>query len=138
VALLRRVEVPDSGAAPPPTVSATAALMEGVKRAGLASRPPPVGLAADRDHGARGDSVALIGSITLVPLFVLPATLAALSLGAVGTAAVAAYASGWALEISLQAHTFSGPGHGSGFASTVAVAAISTVAAHRRQRRKPP
>jgi hypothetical protein len=81
-------------------------------------------------------AVALHDVITLVSLFVLPATISALTLGPLGTALVAAYASGWALVVSLTVHAFSGPGHGSGFATVVAVAVISTVAAHRWQRRE--
>jgi serine phosphatase RsbU (regulator of sigma subunit) len=81
-------------------------------------------------------AAALIGVITVVPLFVLPATLAALSLPPATTAVVAAYACAWALVVSLQAHTFSSQGHGSGFAATVAVALVSVVAAGRRQSRE--
>jgi hypothetical protein len=81
-------------------------------------------------------AVGLSGLITLVSLFVLPATIAALTLGPVGTAIVAAYASAWALVLSLLGHTFSRPGHGSSFATVLAVAVISTVAAHRWRRRE--
>ena len=76
----------------------------------------------------------LINEITLVPLFAVPATLAALSVGTASTAMVAAYASAWALALSLRGHTFASPGHGSALASTLAVAAISILAAARRQR----
>jgi sigma-B regulation protein RsbU (phosphoserine phosphatase) len=81
-------------------------------------------------------ALALSGYVTLVSLFVLPATIAALTLGPAGTALVAAYASGWALVLSLVGHTFSRPGHGSSFATVLAVAVISTVAAHRWRRRE--
>lgn len=81
-------------------------------------------------------AASLINVITVVPLFVLPATLAALSLPPTATGVVAGYACVWALAVSLQAHTFTGPGHGTGFASTVAVAVISMVAAGRRHRRE--
>jgi serine phosphatase RsbU (regulator of sigma subunit) len=83
-----------------------------------------------------GTAAGLVGVITLVPLFVLPGMLAALSLPPAATAVVAVYASAWALGVSVQAHTFSSQGHGSGFATTVAVAVISVVAAGRRQSRE--
>src|SRR6266568_1197864 len=81
-------------------------------------------------------AVLLIHTVTLVALFVVPATLAALTLDPGGTAAVAAWSSAWALYLSLRVHAFSGPGHGSGFASTVVVGVISTVAAAHRLRRE--
>ncbi|MEN3358605.1 MAG: hypothetical protein V7637_2587 [Mycobacteriales bacterium] len=81
-------------------------------------------------------ALALSDTITLVSLFVLPATISALTLGPIGTLLVAAYASLWALVLSIAVHSFSGPGHGSGFATVVAVAAISTVAAGRWRRRE--
>ncbi|HVQ90730.1 MAG TPA: PP2C family protein-serine/threonine phosphatase [Mycobacteriales bacterium] len=81
-------------------------------------------------------ALALSDTVTLISLFVLPATIAALSLGPIGTLLVAAYASVWALALSIQVHSFTGPGHGSGFATVVAVAAISTVAASRWRRRE--
>lgn len=81
-------------------------------------------------------AVALADVITLISLFVLPATLSALTLGPLGTLLVAVYASGWALALSIQVHSFTGPGHGSGFATVLAVALISTIAAGRWRRRE--
>jgi hypothetical protein len=81
-------------------------------------------------------AVSLTDTITLISLFVLPATISALTLGPVGTLLVALYASGWALVLSIQVHSFTGPGHGSGFATVLAVAVISTVAAARWRRRE--
>lgn len=81
-------------------------------------------------------AVALSDYVILVSLFVLPATVSALTLGPVGTLIVAAYACGWALVLSLIGHTFSGPGHGSGFASVLAVSVVSTIAASRWRRRE--
>jgi serine phosphatase RsbU (regulator of sigma subunit) len=81
-------------------------------------------------------SVLIVHRVTLIALFVVPATAAALALGPVETAAVAACASASALVLSLQVHSFTGPGHGSGFTSTLVVGAISVAAASRRQRRE--
>src|SRR5260370_15781614 len=72
--------------------------------------------------------------MTWVPRFAVPATRAALSVGTASTAMVAAYTSAWALALSLRGHTFASPGHGSALASTLVVAAISILAAARRQR----
>jgi phosphoserine phosphatase RsbU/P len=77
-----------------------------------------------------------VHTVTLVALFVVPATVAAQSLAPGPTAVVAAYASAWALYLSLRVHAFSGFGHGSGFASTVLVGLISIVAAYHRLARE--
>ncbi|MEN3361805.1 MAG: hypothetical protein V7637_5787 [Mycobacteriales bacterium] len=81
-------------------------------------------------------SVLVAGTVTLLSLFVLPPTVAALWLGAAGTAVVAAYVTGWALAVALVAHVFSGAGHGSGFVTVVLVGVISVAAARHRRRRE--
>jgi sigma-B regulation protein RsbU (phosphoserine phosphatase) len=81
-------------------------------------------------------SVLFWKTVTLLAVFVLPSTIAALSLTPAATAVVAAYASVWGLSVALVAHVFSGAGRGTGFYTVLVVAAISVVAAHRRQRQE--
>lgn len=81
-------------------------------------------------------SVLVADSVTLLSVFVLPPTVAALWLGAAGTGVVAAYSAAWALLVALVAHVFSGPGHGSGFVTVLLVGGISAAAAGHRQRRE--
>lgn len=78
-------------------------------------------------------SLLFAGEITLISLFVLPPTFAALTLGGGSAALVAACSVGWALILSLLTESFSGPGHGSGLGTVVVVAAVSVLAARRRQ-----
>jgi hypothetical protein len=70
-------------------------------------------------------ALLVVHRVTLIALFVVPATVAALALDPAETGAVAACASAWALVLSLQVHSFAGPGRGSGFTSTVVVGMIS-------------
>jgi phosphoserine phosphatase RsbU/P len=81
-------------------------------------------------------AVLMADTITLLSLFVLFPTLAALSLSAPATAVVAGYSVGWALVVSVVAHVFSGAGHGTGFVTVCIVAVISVTAAHKWQRRE--
>jgi hypothetical protein len=81
-------------------------------------------------------SMLVVHSVTLLSLFVLPPTVAALWLGAAGTGTIAVYSAGWALVVSLAAHVFSGAGHGSGFVTVLLVGGISVAAAGHRQRRE--
>jgi sigma-B regulation protein RsbU (phosphoserine phosphatase) len=81
-------------------------------------------------------AVLLADTITLLSLFVLFPTIAALSLSASSTALVAGYSVGWGLVVSIVAHVFSGPGKGTGFVTVCVVSLISVLAARKWQRRE--
>ena len=81
-------------------------------------------------------TVVLHTKIVLVSLFVIPPSLAALSLSGPQTAAVAGYALAWALAGGNVADTFSGPGRGSSLVAVAVVGLASTVTAARRYRRE--
>jgi phosphoserine phosphatase RsbU/P len=81
-------------------------------------------------------AVLLADTITLLSLFVLFPTIAALSLSAGATALVAGYATGWGLVVSIAAHVFSGAGKGTGFVTVCLASLISVAAATKWQRRE--
>lgn len=74
--------------------------------------------------------------IVLVSLFVIPPSLAVLSLSGPQTVIVGAYSLLWALIAGIVADIFSGPGRGSSLVAVAVVGAASSVAASRRHRRE--
>ena len=81
-------------------------------------------------------TVTLHTKIVLVSLFVIPPSLAVLSLSGPQAAVVAVYALVWAVIGGVVANTFSGPGRGSSLLAVLVVGIASTVAAARRHRRE--
>lgn len=81
-------------------------------------------------------TLAVHTEIVLVSLFVIPPSLAVLSLTGPQTAVVAAYALIWAVIGGIVADIFSGPGRGSSLVAVAVVGLASTVAATRRHRRE--
>lgn len=80
-------------------------------------------------------TVTMHTKIVLVSLFVIPPSLAALTLTGPQTAVVSGYSLVWAVIGAVVANTFAGPGRGSSLIAVVIVGAASTVAAGRRHRR---